>query len=529
MPFSYKCPNCSANLLFDPDAQKMQCAFCDSKISPNDIVSKDGLEGFMPGEAWDEETDAYVCENCGAQVLAGDDTMATFCVYCSSSSIIRRSIAGGVKPSKIIPFAFGEAEARRLFLDTCKKKYLLPRNFADEKSIEKLKPIYIPVWLYDYAVDVDIEFDKQEGSSGRINCDVVRDPDKVTEHAILKLLRVLSFGSREYKENLVTYRRRSGNMLWARVPVEASGYLDESLFSRIEPYNYERLHQFESQYLSGFFAEKTGVSREEYDRVARKKVSKYALQLSVETEEILSGSFCYSDHSEYYPPIAEYGMLPVWFFNYNYLGKKYSFAINGQTGRAAGVFPVSVFKALFLALGAAMIFLGLGFLISSLFLGIEGSFFDPLLHWLDYALLVDPRVYFVGVLARYVVPPILLVSTLIQIFRKHKGVSVVDARTYADNESLSQFWKHTAGISLEDRMMMEAEKAIRDRDRKMSQGEETMVSTSTSLDKPIESGLISDETSRSSEVADSIAPAEFDPLEDLPEFDPGGPNPFAKK
>lgn len=78
MPFSYKCPNCSANLLFDPDAQKMQCAFCDSKISPNDIVSKDGLEGFMPGEAWDEETDAYVCENCGAQVLAGDDTMATF-------------------------------------------------------------------------------------------------------------------------------------------------------------------------------------------------------------------------------------------------------------------------------------------------------------------------------------------------------------------------------------------------------------------------------------------------------------------
>lgn len=538
MPFSYKCPNCAANLLFDPDAQKMRCAFCDAKISPNDIVSRDGMEGFMPGEAWDESTGAYVCENCGAEVLVGDDTMATFCLYCSSSSIIRRAVTGGVKPNKIIPFTFGEDEARRLFLETCEGKKLLPRNFANDERIEKLKPIYIPVWLYDYAVDVDVEFDKSTGSAGKVNCDVLRDPENVSKNTLSKFYRIISssrlFSSSSEKEpdDNVTYRRCAGNMLWTKIPVEASEHLDESLFSRIEPYNYDRMHQFETQYLSGFFAEKSGLSREEYDKNARDKVSNYSVQLSVLTEDSLQGNFRYSDHSNYYPPIAEYGVLPVWFLNYNYFGKKYGFAINGQTGRAAGDFPVSIFKFSLLALGLALAFFGLGYLLSSLLFVADGAFFDPIFKWMDYAFLIDPRVYLVGVLARYVLPPILLVSTLVQLFKKHKGISVVDARTYADNEALSQFWKHKAGIAFEDRMLMEAEKAIRERARKNSQGSEEPHSDegSTSVVSAEPEPIRADKTLSGVTPEMEMAPdIEIDPLEDLPKFDPNGPNPFAKK
>ncbi len=45
-----------------------------------------------------------------------------------------------------------------------------------------------------------------------------------------------------------------------------------------------------------------------------------------------------------------YTMLPVWFMTYMYGGKKYFYAINGQTGKVAGIIPVSVGKLIFMAL-----------------------------------------------------------------------------------------------------------------------------------------------------------------------------------
>ena len=51
-----------------------------------------------------------------------------------------------------------------------------------------------------------------------------------------------------------------------------------------------------------------------------------------------------------------YMTLPVWFMNYRHGGKNYNFAINGQTGKVAGIYPVSGGKlAVFMALMAAIV------------------------------------------------------------------------------------------------------------------------------------------------------------------------------
>ncbi|MBR1458025.1 MAG: hypothetical protein IJ595_01435, partial [Oscillospiraceae bacterium] len=54
---------------------------------------------------------------------------------------------------------------------------------------------------------------------------------------------------------------------------------------------------------------------------------------------------------------------PVWFMNYQYQGKTYSFAINGQTGKQAGTPPLDTGKllgvcALIAAACAVVAFLG---------------------------------------------------------------------------------------------------------------------------------------------------------------------------
>ena len=36
--------------------------------------------------------------------------------------------------------------------------------------------------------------------------------------------------------------------------------------------------------------------------------------------------------------------MPVWFLNYKYKEKFYTFVVNGQSGKVAGKLPLSIFK-----------------------------------------------------------------------------------------------------------------------------------------------------------------------------------------
>src|SRR5690554_2792 len=121
MAHSYRCPNCAANLLFNPDTKRMTCGFCEAKISPHDILSKDGKEGFYVGEQWEDE-ESYNCSGCGARFIVGETAMTSKCVYCDSEAIISSRLSSGAKPTYIIPFRYGKDKAKESFLKWCKGK-----------------------------------------------------------------------------------------------------------------------------------------------------------------------------------------------------------------------------------------------------------------------------------------------------------------------------------------------------------------------------------------------------------------------
>ena len=67
--------------------------------------------------------------------------------------------------------------------------------------------------------------------------------------------------------------------------------------------------------------------------------------------------------------VWHYMTRPVWFMNFRHGGKNYTFAINGQTGMVAGIYPVSGVKlAVFMALMAAIV-------------GIAGYFLGVYMGW----------------------------------------------------------------------------------------------------------------------------------------------------
>ena len=108
----------------------------------------------------------------------------------------------------------------------------------------------------------------------------------------------------------------------------------------IEPYDYGALVDFETAYLSGFLADKYDVeARSGEDRIRQRVEQSMNDQLQSSflgyTTVLPASRQLKIDHSK-----ARYVLLPVWMLNTKYRGKTYTFAMNGQTGKITGTFPI---------------------------------------------------------------------------------------------------------------------------------------------------------------------------------------------
>lgn len=108
----------------------------------------------------------------------------------------------------------------------------------------------------------------------------------------------------------------------------------------IEPYDYGQLVDFDSAYLSGYFADKYDVPSENGEDRIRQRVDQTFRDELQNTmlgyaTVVPTSRQLHIQHSK-----ARYVLLPVWMLNTKYQDKIYTFAMNGQTGKIAGSFPV---------------------------------------------------------------------------------------------------------------------------------------------------------------------------------------------
>ena len=122
--------------------------------------------------------------------------------------------------------------------------------------------------------------------------------------------------------------------------MDGSSKMDDTFMESIEPYRYEDLLDFDNRYLSGFLADKYDVTSDAGKERIRQRVSQ-------SMDDLLQPSF--AGYTSVIPSArqlsvnqgkARYVLLPVWMLNTRYNGKLYTFAMNGQTGKMTGTFPI---------------------------------------------------------------------------------------------------------------------------------------------------------------------------------------------
>ena len=363
---SYKCPNCSASLTFDPATQMLTCAFCESAFTieymenlaaeeaaraegntsssneNNQPVDKlDFAEPEISADNWEEYgVSSIICNSCGAGLITDENTAATFCAFCGSPSIIRKRVDHENRPASLIPFKITKENALDIFFKWCKSGRLTPRDFVSPENVEKITGLYVPFWLFDYIAQFKMMATGVKVASVTTGSKVIT----TTSH---------------YRLN----RHREAS--WANLPRDGSSKIDDHLMSLIEPFKIEEQVPFDMKYLSGFFADKYDVSADDLFPDVDSKIGEYLESLISDSCKGYTRIVRKQLNRDLVSRKATYAMLPVWFLNYKYRGKDFAFVINGQTGKQAGDLPVSPLKLLIIAIlvliGSSILFRLLGY------------------------------------------------------------------------------------------------------------------------------------------------------------------------
>jgi DNA-directed RNA polymerase subunit RPC12/RpoP len=331
---SYKCPSCDAPLTYDGKAEKMHCEYCDStfeiegvkaynegfgKKACEDIETELDTPSDIHGEWTEEESEhigVFTCPSCGGELMFDENTVAASCPYCGNPAMAKHRLEGKLKPAFVLPFKVTKEEAKAaLSKFAAKKKMLLPKLYLTESKLDSIRGIYIPFWLYSGKADTNAQYSAQ---------------------------RVFTTRTQKYDIVRTDYYRleRDGSFDFSNLAVDGASDMDDALMDSLEPFDFSAAEEFSAAYLAGYMANKYDHTSEDCLKRASDRVKGSADSLLRSTVNGYT-SIVRTDGSMHLHGVdAKYVLLPAWLLVTQYKGKKYTFAMNGQTGKFIGELPV---------------------------------------------------------------------------------------------------------------------------------------------------------------------------------------------
>lgn len=358
-----KCPSCGAPINFDVPSGKMKCSFCGASFTVEEVNQFNGIsqanaeldaahakqagttgatggagtattpetqisttpaEG-QPGwveppptyldEATGQQMAQFQCNSCGGEIIGSPDMVSARCPWCNNNFVATGQLTSTRVPDRMIPFAMTKEQALEAFKANMKGLKLIPREFK-QVSVDDIQGVYVPYWLYDATV----------AGEGNFSCENIR---------------TWTDSEYEYTEHREYQVYRSANVAFLDVPVAGTTKVTAKITESVEPFDYTKSVAFSPAYLTGFMTNK-------YDVEAQDANPRALERMKDSTEEVLRNSISGYDtvstiNTSVQPAFGEleYVFLPMWLMNVDFQGKNYNYAMNGQTGKFVGTFPVS--------------------------------------------------------------------------------------------------------------------------------------------------------------------------------------------
>ncbi|MCB9713867.1 MAG: hypothetical protein H6712_08440 [Myxococcales bacterium] len=332
---TFPCGQCGADLQFKAGTNAMTCPYCGHVESiaadQRPIVEYDLKSGLAamrraPARALATEGKAIQCGGCGAVAVV--TTAASRCAFCDAPSVVEIDSAEEVfLPESLLPFGLDERAARELFAKWVAGRWFAPSDLVKRARTEKIDGVYLPYWTYDSQTTT-----RYTGLRGKHYWDTESYTD--------------SNGKRQTRRVRKTRWYPAAGVV--QVPFDdvlicASGSLPPTLTEALEPWDLQELRSYAPQFLSGFIAERYGVSLEQGFARAEERMeplirSAIRADIGGDTQQILSVRISHA-HTTF-----KHLLLPAWISSYRYHDKVFRALVNARTGEVVGERPWSWVK-----------------------------------------------------------------------------------------------------------------------------------------------------------------------------------------
>ena len=350
----FPCPNCNSELNYDAAKSALSCLHCTSVFPINiekTLIKEIDIHSFKT-LMFQEEKDSYQldysCSKCGKVNTVSSEVSFFECENCGNNVVNTLAYQEKkVSPQGIIPFAVSKEKAISAFNEWIGKGFWNDSDLKKLSLLEHLKGVYIPFWTFDCAT-----FNKWSGQAGTYYYETEHYTDANGKEQ-----------SRSVRRTRWHYREGEFTHLSNDVLITDNDEIPQSLIDEIYPYHLDQLVPMNDIYLLGWNAKTYQSKMESSYNLYKERVSEVVTAMSADylrddTYSDLEVSTTFSNES------YKHIILPIWYCQYLFKGKNYSFIINGQTAKIYGDKPISATKVT-LAIVIAVIIIALLVFVSS--------------------------------------------------------------------------------------------------------------------------------------------------------------------
>lgn len=306
----FECPRCAARLVFTPDGESLYCEHCGYGETPEqtgEVEEQDFIVAMARAEGHRQPvgTLTFQCDSCTASFFLAPTALSFTCPYCDATYSLSEGVTRSlIPPDSAIPFAVTEAAAQKQV-----DRWLREKGIGKRAIVHAL---YLPLWTFDAGGAIRWSGYRQvQRKPGRID---LEGPAFVPERE-----------EGEYAVLLDDYA------------VAACKMLPAALHPLLRRFDFDAAVPFDASYLANWPAQTYEINVGDASLAARRAAFE-------KHEEKVRRSLARLQQVRLSPAhidILSYKLLlvPLWLAHFEHDGKRYTVAVNGQTGAVLGEEP----------------------------------------------------------------------------------------------------------------------------------------------------------------------------------------------
>jgi Zn finger protein HypA/HybF involved in hydrogenase expression len=244
----FPCDTCGSDLRFDPAQRLLICDHCGNtesfqmdgwrKTEIKELSFQNALQDALP-ELDMEDTRVSKCPNCAAEVQFDPNVHSAECPFCATPVVADTGVHRHIKPRGVLPFEITEDQAHDAMSHWLGGLWFAPgglKRYA--RKGRRMQGIYVPYWTFD--ADTQSQYRGERGTVYYENRTVMRDGKRYTQQVARVRWRGVSGRVARFFDDVLVLASRS-------LPKTFTDALEPWDLTGLEPYTPEYLAGFRAE------------------------------------------------------------------------------------------------------------------------------------------------------------------------------------------------------------------------------------------------------------------------------------------